>query len=79
MLPHLLNDLINHNMPTTTTRDNDILFWQENKDVGVPEPAILIQPFDDAVFLETAQSNISLNWDSLPEFIKILKTLKRPS
>lgn len=52
---------------------DSIVFWQTELENGVAEPAVLIEFYSDSVSLVQDGNRISLNNDSLSEFIKILK------
>lgn len=60
-----------------TKNGKHITFWQEVKDDGmIPEPAISIYPYSDTICLESSDGRINLNYDSLNEFINLLKVAK---
>lgn len=44
---------------------------------GLYEPAICLQPYSDCVTLETDEAVINIPYDSIPEFIKVLKEIHK--
>lgn len=62
---------------TDTSKDGGLVFWQDNKEMGAGEPAILMEGYSDTIALTQDSSVINLNYDSLNEFIKNLRTLQR--
>ncbi|WP_430897662.1 MULTISPECIES: hypothetical protein [unclassified Paraflavitalea] len=62
-------------MATTVAAKKAYVFWQDQED-GIPNQAILINVLSDSILLEQGNDTINLDYDSLNEFIKILKTAK---
>ncbi len=56
------------------TSKNSVVLWQENKEMGVGEPAILIEYFPETIALTQEGRVINLNYDSLKELKKLLHT-----
>lgn len=53
------------------------VFYQQSGEDGIAEPAISVQEYSDVVSLEGAEGSINLNYESIPDFIKLLKALKK--
>ncbi len=53
-----------------------VVFFQEgSNEMPIAEPAILIENYESHITLSSEGGYINLNIESLPEFIKHLKTL----
>lgn len=65
-------------MSSTSTKNNGAIMWQENTE-GVPEAAILIQPYMDVISIEQEGRHINLNYESVGELCKIIKSMKQPT
>lgn len=61
---------------TQTVTKNTIVFWQTNTD-GCAEEAIAIEPYQDVITLNQGDDLIRINYDSLDEFIKQLRKIKK--
>ncbi len=53
------------------------LIWQEDEE-GIPEKAILVTNYEKCGMIEIKQgdSEIIVNYESIPELIKVMKTVK---
>ncbi len=49
-----------------------VVMWQTQED-GAPEPAILIERYSTSFTIQQEDNRISMNYESIPELIKILK------
>lgn len=58
------------------TAKESYIFWQKESDDAIPEPAILIERYSDTIALTQEDQVINLNYESLPELLKFLKTLQ---
>lgn len=65
-------------MPNEKTHEDGVVFWQDSGN-GAPEPALYIRPCaDDLVEIHQAPNQwVIINRESLPELIKVLKTLRK--
>lgn len=59
------------------TRTEAFILWQENKEIGVGEPALLFDLYSDIINIQQDENSINLNYDSIDEFIKLLKQIKK--
>lgn len=50
-------------------------FWQEHEN-DIPEPALVVTTNSDIIIIEQEDRCITVNYESLNEFIKILKQSK---
>jgi hypothetical protein len=64
---------------TTTVNKDSIVIWQEtkNEDMPVSEPALVITPFSDTIYIEQEGHQINLNYGSLDEFCRVLRSMKK--
>lgn len=64
-------------MISTVSNKHAQIIWQ-NAEEGIPEKAILVTNFSDSGLIEIKQGNseISVNYESIPELIKVMKTVK---
>ena len=54
------------------------LIWQETDlEESLPEQALLIVSYNDVVLIEQREMSLSINYDSIPELIKVLRTIHR--
>jgi hypothetical protein len=54
------------------------IIWQElDTDSGLPEPALLIERYNDIVSIQQGKEYINLNYDSIPELIKLLRKIHK--
>jgi hypothetical protein len=62
----------------TATIDNGRVLWQEGTDdMPIAEPALLITGNADIVTVEQEGRYINLNYESVDEFIKVLREIKK--
>lgn len=59
---------------TETTCKDDVVLWQETE--GIPQPALLIEFFDECITITQENKYISLNYESVNELCKVLKSRK---
>jgi len=64
-------------MITTIGNKHAQLIWQEDEE-GIPEKAILVTNYEGGGMIEIKQgdSEIVVNYESVPELIKVMKTVK---
>ena len=64
-------------MIATVSNKHSQVIWQEDEE-GIPEKAILVRNFYGSGWIEIkqGQSEILLNYESIPELIKAMKTAK---
>ena len=64
-------------MITTIGNKHAQLIWQEDEE-GIPEKAILVTNYEGGGMIEIKQgdSEIIVNYESVPELIKVMKTVK---
>lgn len=64
-------------MITTIGNKHAQVMWQEDED-GMPERAILVTNYAGSGVIEIKQgdSEIIVNYESVPELIKVMKTVK---
>jgi len=64
-------------MITTVGNKHAQVIWQEDEE-GIPEKAILVTNYDGSGLVEIKQgdSEINVNYESIPELIKAMKTAK---
>lgn len=61
----------------TQTAKNAIVIWQEApEDMGVGEPALLIEMYSDVLNITQGDNCISVNYEALKELCSVLKTAK---
>jgi hypothetical protein len=61
---------------TEKTRQDSLIIWQEQEE-GVPEPAILFEPYGDVIAITVEDNVININYESVDEICKALKNLKK--
>lgn len=61
----------------TVSNKHAQIIWQDD-DEGIPEKAILVTNYADSALIEIkqGQSEIMVNYESIPELIKVMKTVK---
>jgi hypothetical protein len=64
-------------MATNKNAKESYTLWQDSKD-NLPEQALVIECFMDIVCITQTDAHININYKTIPELIKILKTLKEP-
>lgn len=52
-------------------------FWQTGSEDGLPEDAIVIEGYKDTMALTQGSDVINVNYESLDEFIKELRRMKK--
>ncbi len=64
-------------MITTIGNKHAQLIWQEDEE-GIPEKAILVTNYEGGGMIEIKQGDaeIFVNYESVPELIKVMKTVK---
>lgn len=64
-------------MITTVGNKHAQVIWQEDEE-GIPEKAILVTNYEGGGLIEIKQGNseINVNHESIPELIKVMKTVK---
>lgn len=60
-------------MTQETNRDSFVA-WQEVPE-GVAEPAILVTPYNDVFELQQLRNTILINYESIPDLIKLLRQI----
>ena len=55
-----------------------VVIWQENPKEGIGKPAILIESYRGSFGITQEGNYISLNYETIKDLIKVLKTLKEP-
>lgn len=58
------------------TKGDDYIIWQEDPD-AVSGPSILVETYSDCISIQQKDQSISLNYESVDEFCKLLKQLKQ--
>jgi hypothetical protein len=64
---------------TDTAREGSIVLWQQSADEIPGEPALLIEPYSDTIRISQEDNAINLNYESVDEFIKVLRNMKNQS
>lgn len=63
---------------TNAIDERTTLIWQETDlEELVPEQALLIVSYIDVVSIEQREMSLYINYDSIPELIKVLRTIHR--
>ena len=64
-------------MISTVSNKHAQVIWQEDEE-GTPEKAILVTNYPGSGLIEIKQgeSEVSVNYESIPELIKAMKTVK---
>ena len=64
-------------MISTVSNKHAQVIWQEDEE-GIPEKAILVTNYPGSGLIEIKQgeSEVSVNYESIPELIKAMKTAK---
>ena len=64
-------------MTATVGNKHAQVIWQEDEE-GIPEKAILVTNYPGSGLIEIKQgeSEVSVNYESIPELIKAMKTVK---
>jgi len=64
-------------MTATVGNKHSQVIWQEDEE-GIPEKAILVTNYAGSALIEIkqGQSEIMVNYESIPELIKVMKTVK---
>ena len=64
-------------MISTVSNKHAQVIWQEDEE-GIPEKAILVTNYPGSGLIEIKQgeSEVSVNYESIPELIKAMKTVK---
>lgn len=61
-------------MTETVHGKNSFVMWQDiNPEEGIAEPAMLIEAFSDSIRITQTDQAITLNYDSINEFVRILR------
>ena len=58
------------------TTSGTAIIWQADPEDSIAEAAILVQGYSDVIELTQNEDTIRLNYETLNEFIKTLKTIK---
>jgi hypothetical protein len=66
-------------MSYETTAKQAIVFWQENSESGVGEPALLIEPYFGCIQITQDGQRINIGYESVKEFCKVLKGMEEPT
>lgn len=64
-------------MIATVGSQHSQVLWQEDEE-GIPEKAILVTNYagSGSIEIKQGQSEILVNYESIPELIKVMKTVK---
>lgn len=73
----LRQEELGSDMITTIGNKHAQVIWQEDEE-GIPEKAILVTNYEGGGMIEIKQgdSEILVNYESVPELIKVMKTVK---
>lgn len=52
------------------------IIWQKGSDDGVAEKPIVLEIYTDVICLKQENQSINVNYESIDEFCKLLKSLK---
>jgi hypothetical protein len=58
---------------------SSVIFWPEDPIEGVAEKPIVIEMYNDCIQVKQVNNYINIQYDSIKEFVKLLKQIKQPS
>lgn len=67
-----------HTTLTDAAKETKIL-WQNGSGEGVGEPALVITPYFGCFQIEQGENIISINYETVADLCKVLKSMKEPS
>ncbi len=63
---------------TDTPDNNAKILWQEVKDgESIPEPALLIEAYNDVINITQEKRHVCLNYDTLDELFNVLRDFRK--
>ena len=59
-----------------TTKENNCVLWQTSGDDDIPGQALLIERLNGSFAIQQGNERIEINYETIPELIKVLKYIK---
>jgi hypothetical protein len=60
-----------------TTTKPCIILWQECAEDAVPEPVLILEKYLDVLIITQEENCININYESISELIKALKSINK--
>lgn len=62
---------------TESNYKDSYTLWQTAPEDGIEEKPLIIEPYSDVISIKSNGESVNLNYESIPEFIKLLQKLKK--